>query len=146
MFAELLSRSSFSFLRGASQPEEMVGRAKELGLEAIALCDRDGLYGVVRAFASARDLGQRLIVGAELSVATPGRSVVRSDTWRPPKRAGKASRHAAEHGRTDPPVVALLAADHRGYTNLCRLLTRAHAGLPKGESWLEHDMLEGCSE
>ena len=44
-FVELLARSSFSFLRGASQREEMVSRAKEIGLEAIGLCDRDGLYG-----------------------------------------------------------------------------------------------------
>ena len=68
MFAELLGRSCFSFLRGASQPEEMVARARRLGLNALALCDRNGLYGTVRAWTRARELGQRLIVGAELTV------------------------------------------------------------------------------
>ena len=58
VFAELLARSSFSFLRGASHPEEMVCSAKELGLDAIALCDRDGLYGSVRALRASRELEQ----------------------------------------------------------------------------------------
>ena len=52
MFSELLGRSSFSFLSGASQPEEMVECSKGLGHGALALCDRDGMYGVVRAHAS----------------------------------------------------------------------------------------------
>ena len=131
-FAELLGRSSFSFLRGASQPEEMVERAHELGLDALALCDRDGLYGSVRAFMRSRELGQRIIVGAELSLADPGKPVARSG-WRAPARKKKAPIEA--------PVVALLAQNHDGYTNLCRLLSRAHDGLPKGESALELDWL-----
>ncbi|MFC1641457.1 error-prone DNA polymerase [Myxococcota bacterium] len=71
MFAELLARSCFSFLRGASQPEELVQRARELELAAIALCDHDGLYGSVRAWAQARQLGQRLLVGAEITLSVP---------------------------------------------------------------------------
>src|ERR1051325_10549444 len=120
MFAELLARSSFSFLRGASQPEEMMSRAKELGLESVALCDKNGLYGSVRAFARAKEIGVRLIVGAEVDLATPGSVVERSSAWRP---------SAADPTAPDAPSVALLAESHAGYTNLCRLLTRAHAGL-----------------
>ncbi len=114
-FVELLARSCFSFLRGASHPEELVERAHELGLSAVALCDRDGLYGAPRAFVRGRELGQRVIVGAELTFPVAGAS-----PGAPPD--------------ANPPVVALLALDHAGYSNLCRLLTRAHAELPKGEA------------
>src|SRR4051794_12368260 len=67
-FAELCARSSFSFLEGASHPEELVKRAQELGLSAIAITDRDGLYGVARAHSEAKKIGQPLIIGAELSL------------------------------------------------------------------------------
>ncbi len=118
MFAELLGRSNFSFLRGASRPEEMVLRARELGLDALALCDRDGLYGSVRAWMQAKESGERVIVGAELSLDLGTRKRKKSD--KPPEL----------------PVVALLVENHAGYTNLCRLLTLSHAGRPKGESAL----------
>jgi len=124
-FVELLARSAFSFLRGASRPEEVVQKAKELELEAVALCDRDGLYGSVRAHAAALELGQRVIVGAELGV---DEHAERRGSWRAPKRAKAAP---------DLPVVALLVETHAGYKNLCRLLTRAHAGMEKGESALD---------
>jgi error-prone DNA polymerase len=117
VFAELLGRSSFSFLRGASHPEEMVARAKELGLAAIALCDRDGLYGSVRALRAGREVEQRVIVGAELSVGQHPKDV-------------------------EPPVLALLVETHQGYQNLCRLLTRSHAGREKGTSALDLGWLE----
>jgi error-prone DNA polymerase len=74
LFAELCARSSFSFLEGASHPQELVASAHELGLTALALCDRDGLYGSVRAHTKAKEIGQKVIVGAELTVE-PGGSV-----------------------------------------------------------------------
>jgi error-prone DNA polymerase len=105
-YAELRCRSSFSFLTGASQPEELVDRAADLGLEALALADRGGLYGVVRAHARARKRGIPLVVGAELTCDGLG-----------PGTAG----------------ITLLAMDREGYAGLCRLLTEAHAGAPLGE-------------
>src|SRR5687767_16021126 len=85
MFAELLGCSSFSFLRGASHPHELVARAKGLELPALALCDRDGLYGSARAFIAGRELSQRVIVGAELTLGdgSPRRGVAA------PKRKGE---------------------------------------------------------
>ena len=71
-FAELCARSSFSFLEGASHPQEIVAAARELDLYAVALCDRDGLYGSVRAHTAAKEIGQRIIVGAELTVEPAG--------------------------------------------------------------------------
>ncbi len=65
--AELIARSNFTFLDGASHPEELVERAAELGLEALALTDLDSLSGVVRAHEHAKKLGLHLVVGAEVS-------------------------------------------------------------------------------
>jgi error-prone DNA polymerase len=104
LFAELLARSSFSFLEGASHPQEIVTTAHHLGLEAVALCDRDGLYGSVRAHTAAKEVWQRIIVGAEVTVERP---------------AGTST-------------VALLVVDPEGYANLCSLLTAAHADHEKG--------------
>ncbi|MEA3189127.1 MAG: error-prone polymerase, partial [Chthoniobacter sp.] len=67
-YVELHARSAFSFLRGASNPEDLMTRAAELGHPALALCDRDGVYGAPRLFAAARELGSRAIVGAELTM------------------------------------------------------------------------------
>src|SRR5271170_6237371 len=103
IFAELCARSSFSFLEGASHPGEIVATARELGLAAVAVCDRDGLYGSVRAHTKAKEVGQKVIVGAELTVEPAG-------------------------------SVALLAMSHEGYTNLCTLLTAAHADHDKGRA------------
>ncbi len=110
-FAELLGRSCFSFLEGASHPEELCERAREIGLDALALCDRDGLYGSVRAHSAGKKLDQRVITGAEITVEVP-------EALAAPGRASAS--------------VALLVEDLRGYSNLCRLLTAAHAEHEKG--------------
>src|ERR1700760_3132372 len=65
MYAELHALSNFSFLRGASQPEELVEQAKRLGYCAIALTDECSLAGVVRAHVAAKETGLPLIIGAE---------------------------------------------------------------------------------
>ena len=130
-FAELLARSCFSFLHGAAQPEEMVEATYAHGLHAVGLCDRDGLYGSVRAHVRAEELGQRYIVGAELGLALPGEVIERSTV--PRDRAQK-----RDSGTwVERPILALLVENHVGYANLCRLLTLAHEGLPKGEAVLE---------
>jgi error-prone DNA polymerase len=69
---ELHASSAFSFLRGSSLPEELVRRAAELGLGAVALVDRDGLSGAPRFFKAARRAGIRPMVGAELTLAEGG--------------------------------------------------------------------------
>jgi error-prone DNA polymerase len=67
-YVELHARSAFSFLRAASQPAELAARAAELGIGALALCDRDGLYSAPRLHAAAREHGIRPIIGAELTL------------------------------------------------------------------------------
>src|SRR5690606_39308357 len=68
-YAELHAHSSFSFLDGASQPEELLHEAARLGLHGLALTDHDGLYGVVRMAEAAEDHPQlKTVFGAELSL------------------------------------------------------------------------------
>ena len=69
-YVPLWCKSNFSFLEGASHPDELVDRAHALGVQAIALTDRDGVHGVVRAHVKARAPGVSLIVGAEITVGT----------------------------------------------------------------------------
>ena len=94
-YVELRCRSAFSFLDGASLPEDLVAAAASGGHDALALADRDGVYGAPRFFAAARKTGLRPIVGAEITLA-----------------AGAAP-------------VLLLVEDRRGYQNLCQLITAA---------------------
>lgn len=65
-YAELHCKTNFSFLEGASHADELVQRASELGYSALAVTDRDSLAGVVRAHTSAKDLGLKLLIGAEV--------------------------------------------------------------------------------
>jgi error-prone DNA polymerase len=136
-FAELLARSAFSFLRGASLPEEVIETAHRLGLDTVGLCDRDGLYGSVRAFAAAKKLGQKYAVGVELSLSTPETQLRR--LLDPSLRAPESWRKRVQY--QDTPSLSLLVQNQVGYRNLCRILTEAHAGLPKGLSRLEQPML-----
>jgi error-prone DNA polymerase len=67
-YVELHSRSAFSFLRGASSPEQLAEVARSSGMPAMALCDRDGVYGAPRFFAAAKENNIRAIIGSELTM------------------------------------------------------------------------------
>ena len=67
-YAPLWCKSNYSFLEGASHPQELVEAAHGMGLPAVALTDRDGVYGIVRAHVKARELGMRLITGAQMTL------------------------------------------------------------------------------
>src|SRR5690606_26010717 len=83
-YAELHCHTNFSFLDGASHPEELVEEAGRLGLAALAVTDHDGLYGVVRFARAARAIGLPTVFGAELTVADPGAPPARVVTRRGP--------------------------------------------------------------
>ena len=68
MYIELHTASGFSFLDGASQPEDLVARAARLGYPALALCDRDGVYGAPRFYKAAVEAGIRPLIGCEISL------------------------------------------------------------------------------
>ena len=132
-YVELHAHSAFSFLDGASQPEELALAAAQAGYGAFALTDHDNLCGAMEFAVAARQAGIRAIHGAELSVGT----------------GEGPSRH-----------VTLLVQDQQGWSNLCRLLTRAHRLTREGtvrrqpeaslEDLLDHAgglaCLSGCPE
>jgi error-prone DNA polymerase len=68
VYVPLWCKSNFSFLEGASHPGELIDEAYRLGLPALALTDRDGVYGIVRAHVKARELGIKLIIGSQVTV------------------------------------------------------------------------------
>jgi error-prone DNA polymerase len=69
MYVELHCHSNFSFLDGASHPGDLVSRAKEIGMPALALTDHDGLYGMVKFRNAAKEQGIKPIIGAEMTLA-----------------------------------------------------------------------------
>ncbi len=68
MYVPLWCKSNFSFLEGASHPEELVEACAHIGIDSLALTDRDGVYGIVEAHVKARELGIKLIVGSEITL------------------------------------------------------------------------------
>jgi error-prone DNA polymerase len=120
-YAELHAHSAFSFLDGASTPEELVEEAARLGLRAVALTDHDGLYGVVRFAEAARELNMPTVFGAELSLSNTSRT----DVPDPPG-----------------PHLLVLARGAEGYRRLSRQLAAAHlAGGEKGKPRYDYDAL-----
>src|SRR6476660_7164626 len=67
-YAELHCHTNFSFLQGASHPEELVAMAHRLGLSALAVTDHDGLYGAVKAHLMAKSLGLKFLLASQLNV------------------------------------------------------------------------------
>ncbi len=111
-YAELHTHSNYSFLDGASHPEELAEEAARLGLEALALTDHDGFYGVVRFAEAASAVGLKTVFGAELNLALP----------------------ASRQGPADPGGTHLLvlARDPIGYASLARLISSGQRAGEKG--------------
>ncbi len=151
-YAELHAHSNFSFLDGASHPEELAEEAARLGLEALALTDHDGFYGVVRFAEAARELGLPTVFGSELTlgraqpqlgVADPG--VAEPGTPSAPRLTRSRAGHVPSGGldlpagRSDPGSslagethLVVLARDPRGYALLARAISEGQLRGEKG--------------
>ncbi|HVB78607.1 MAG TPA: error-prone DNA polymerase [Candidatus Binataceae bacterium] len=103
-YIELRARSAFSFLEGSALPEDLVERAAELGYPALAMGDRDGLYGAPRFYHGAERAGLRAIVGAELTLDL-------------------SSAGAPSNRHPDDRRLYVLVPDRERYRNLCRMIT-----------------------
>ncbi len=129
-YAELRAASSFSFLDGASLPEDLVEQAGRLGLPAVALVDANGVYGAPRFYKAAQGAGVRALVGAEVALDYPyPRPAAKPDSKK--KKRGSSGAASAEPAR-----LTLLVESRTGYRNLCRLLTAAALGKNKGEAFV----------
>ena len=116
-YAELCCLSNFSFLQGASRPEELVQRAKQLGYSALAITDVCSLAGVVRAHVQAQSVGLRLLIGAQFEMA----------------------------GEV-PCTLVVLACHLQGYGNLCEFITRVRQASPtKGVYHLSQEAVQGAA-
>jgi error-prone DNA polymerase len=148
VYIELHAASAFSFLDGASLPGTLIERAAELGYPALALLDRDGLYGAPQFYRAAKKAGIKAIVGAELTMSGPGPKAQgpRENTEYEKRRGlspdsplGPWAMGLQPHTWTLPVLVA--SAD--GYRSLCRVITRAKLRAPKGEMALGLDDFTG---
>ena len=128
---ELHAASAFSFLAGTSLPEDLAARAAELEIPAVALLDRNGLYGMPRFHQAARRAGLRAIVGAEVEMENWGQAPHFASHR---KQTRRLSRARNEVPVPNFPRLSLLVAERSGYRNLCRLLTAAARDRPKGEA------------
>jgi error-prone DNA polymerase len=115
-YAELRCLSNFSFLRGASHPEELVERAKKLGYQALAMVDECSLAGVVRAHVAAKEHQLKLLIGSQFQV------------------------------RCDAPfTLIVLACNLNGYGNLCEFITGLRRASPKGTYRLTLDGIDATA-
>ena len=162
-YAELCVTSNFTFLTGASHPEELVTRAAELGLSAIAITDRNSVAGVVRAFSALKELA-RLRDEARTAAAEAG-PIIRSQ-----RVTDHSSRQTVPHftGQTDAPAMSdaplpkliagarlvltdsavewlALPTDLAAWSRLTRLLSIGKRRTAKGECHLQRaDLVEAC--
>ncbi len=146
MYIELHASSAFSFLDGASRPDALVARAADLGYPAMALLDRDGVYGAPQFYRAAKAAGLKAIVGAELTIQSSHRRSAIGDRQSGIEESAIGNRRTPEprNLRTPEPwVLPVLVASPVGYKNLCRLITRAKLSAPKGESSLTLEDLDG---
>jgi len=112
-YAELRTLTNYSFLRGASWPEELVERAKKLGYSAIAITDECSMAGVVRAYTAGKEHGITVLYGSQFAIDCDS-----------------------------PFVLTVLACDLDGYGNLCEFITRLRRTAPKGTYRLTLDALD----
>ena len=115
-YAELWCLTSFSFLRGASMPDELMARAKQLGYSALAITDECSLSGVVRAHVAAKEVGQPMVVGSQFQVDVDGPA---------------------------PFTLIVLACNLNGYGNLSEFITGLRRASPeKGTYQLTRDGID----
>jgi error-prone DNA polymerase len=124
-YVELHCHSGYSFLDGASHPEELAMRAVELGYPALALTDHNGLYGSMEFAHAASRVNLQPITGAEVTLRDCFPGVDEPE---------------------DGHHVTLLAETPQGYANLCRLITEAHMGSERGDTRLALPSLLALSE
>src|SRR5271168_4936462 len=158
MYVELHSRSAFSFLEGASLPETLIATCANLNMPAMALLDRDGVYGSPRFHMAAKKIGLKAHIGAELTCE-----------YFSPQRHRNTEKTSISHGSTRIHTdqchqqsttknstvslclcggfrLPLLVSSRTGYQNLCRLITKMKLRAAKGEGAVHEEELQKHAE
>jgi error-prone DNA polymerase len=151
MYIELHARSAFSFLEGASLPEEMVGMCARYGMPAMALLDTDGVYGAPRFHLAAKKIGIKAHIGAEVTA-----NLLPQRRPSAPLRAGsdveKGNQRLKNQEFSEPQCLRgefrlpLLVSSRAGYQNLCRLITKMKLRAKKGEGSVRAEEVEEHAE
>jgi len=148
-YVELHARSAFSFLEGASVPEELVATCAQLGMPAMALLDADGVYGAPRFHLAADKAKIKAHIGAEISTTfnSPRRHRVTEKT----NQKSETKNEKSKNFSVSPCLrgefcLPLLIANRTGYQNLCRLITKMKLRAQKGEGAVTAQELEEYAE
>src|SRR5213082_1810953 len=138
MYIEFHARSAFSFLEGASLPESLIETCANLGMPAMALLDRDGVYGAPRFYMAAKRAGIKALIGAEINCENFSirncRFAIGQQISKPRIRNQKSK---IENSFRLP----LLVSSRAGYQNLCRLITKMKLRAKKDEGAAREDEL-----
>jgi error-prone DNA polymerase len=122
-YAELHCHSNFSFLDGASSPEDLAEEATRLGIDALAITDHNGFYGVVRFAEAANEIGLPTVFGSEITLDAPKSSAATPDPG---------GRH-----------LLIIARNPNGYARLARTITKAQMRVKKGRPKVQLSDIEG---
>ena len=144
MFIELHSRSAFSFLEGASSPEDLIATCSRLQMPAMALLDRDGVYGAPRFYMAAKKTKIKAHMGAEVTCEIAGLTDFRMDEF---KNLNSRRILNSKIRKFDNSTIAafrlpLLVSSRAGYQNLCHLITKMKLRSKKGEGAVCKDELQ----
>ncbi|MGH9537168.1 MAG: DNA polymerase III subunit alpha, partial [Terriglobales bacterium] len=138
MFIELHSRSAFSFLQGTALPEDLIAICAQLKMPAMALLDRDGVYGAPRFYMAAKKAGIKAHLGAEVTCQIADFRLQIAD-WNHEEARPISD---LKSKICDTFRLPLLASSRAGYQNLCRLITRMKLRSKKGEGAVGKDELQ----
>jgi error-prone DNA polymerase len=141
-YIELHARSAFSFLEGASLPEELAGVCAHLGMSAMALLDTDGVYGAPRFHLAANKIGIKAHMGAEVTAVLPRSHRVPEKTNQPSKINNQKLYSSVPQCLRGEFRLPLLVSSRPGYQNLCRLITKMKLRAKKGEGSIRAEELE----
>ena len=156
-FTHLHVHSNFSFLDGGSSVKALLDRAKELGCDSLALTDHNGLYGAVRFYDYAKQIGINPIIGVEIEVT--GYRLQVTDGGQGPGAGGRDAKSQIPNPKSRIPNgphspfpnskfpipnshLVLLAKNLNGYSNLCKIITRAQLSHEKGEAAASLEVIE----
>ncbi|MGH9904971.1 MAG: PHP domain-containing protein, partial [Pyrinomonadaceae bacterium] len=150
-YIELHARSAFSFLEGASVPEELIAACLKLEISAMALLDRDGVYGSPRFHLAAKKNGIKAHIGAEITIQSPHPAPnPKSKVQRRKQSVGHWTLEVGQKRQKPTVRIPVLVRDRMGYQNLCRLITLMKLRVPKhakpGECAVSMDELAAHAE